>query len=172
MWIRSAQNWTRSDHFRATVSGTLSTSGWMRWVRWSQRGEFRLRMHRGWMIRQSSATWIAGTFIGWSFHVWIGGTSMRMPSYNEANGLEKMRSFVEAATINRKDWFWTHLTMMLAKSVYIVLKVSLFLRYGVATAPIYAILIINFAVMCKHGYCHSRSILSALTKCSGYDTDQ
>lgn len=31
------------------------------------------------------------------------GTSMRMPSYNEANGLEKMRSFVDAATINRKD---------------------------------------------------------------------
>ena len=29
--------------------------------------------------------------------------------------------------------------MMLAKSVYIVLKVSLFLRYGFATAPIYAI---------------------------------
>lgn len=62
--------------------------------------------------------------------------------------------------------------MMLAKSVYIVRKVSLFLRYGVATAPIYAILIIHFAVMCKHGYCHSQSILSALTKCSGYDTDQ
>lgn len=31
------------------------------------------------------------------------GTSMRMPSYNEANGLEKMRSFVDAAMINRKD---------------------------------------------------------------------
>lgn len=31
------------------------------------------------------------------------GTSMQMPSYNEANGLEKMRSFVDAATINRKD---------------------------------------------------------------------
>ena len=38
-----------------------------------------------------------------SFHVWIGGTSMRMPSYNEANELEKMRSFVDAATIGRKD---------------------------------------------------------------------
>ena len=25
------------------------------------------------------------------------------PSYNEANGLKKMRSFVDAATINRKD---------------------------------------------------------------------
>lgn len=32
--------------------------------------------------------------------------------------------------------------------------------------------IIHFAVMCKHGYCHSQSVLSALTKCSGYDTDQ
>ena len=34
--------------------------------------------------------WIADTFIGWSFHVWIGGTSMRMPLYNEANRLEKI----------------------------------------------------------------------------------
>lgn len=42
-------------------------------------------------------------YIHRSFHVRIGGTSMRMPSYNEANELEKMRSFVDAATIGRKD---------------------------------------------------------------------
>ena len=26
-------DWTRSDHFRVAVSGTLSMSGWMRWVK-------------------------------------------------------------------------------------------------------------------------------------------
>ena len=44
--------------------------------------------------------------IGHFEHEWLdalGQMIAEMPSYNEANELEKMRSFVDAATIGRKD---------------------------------------------------------------------